>query len=231
MKRPYVICHMASTIDGRIIAENWGNNYEKFGGMYEECHRSFNSEAWMVGRVTMEKNFTEGREPNLLMPEKPIKRTGFIADRNASSFAIAVDPKGKLGWDKNEIDGDHVIEVLIESVSDAYLHYLQSNRISYIFAGKDSIDFKLALEQQYEQFHINTLMLEGGGHINGSLLSAGLIDEVSLLLLPLADGTANTPTTFEVSENFKKNAATELKLKEVQPLNNDVLWLKYVITK
>jgi riboflavin biosynthesis pyrimidine reductase len=25
MKKPYVICHMASTVDGRIISENWGS--------------------------------------------------------------------------------------------------------------------------------------------------------------------------------------------------------------
>ena len=36
-------------------------------------------------------------------------------------------------------------------------------------------------------------MLEGGDHINGSLLSAGLIDEISIFALPLADGTAGTP--------------------------------------
>jgi riboflavin biosynthesis pyrimidine reductase len=221
---------MGSTIDGRIIAENWGSNYEKFGAIYEECHKSFKSEAWMVGRVTMEKNFTEGRKPNLSKPEKPIERSAFVADRNASSFAIAVDPKGKLGWDKNEIDGDHIIEVLTEAVSDGYLHYLQSNRISYIFGGKDAIDFNDALEQLHQLFGIKTLMLEGGGHINGSLLNVGLIDELSLLLLPLADGTPNTPTTFEVKD-VKRNFATELKLKDVQQLENDVLWVKYVINK
>src|SRR3954471_21870950 len=103
MNRSYVICHMASTVDGRIISENWGDKREKFGKIYEECHSSFNSEAWMVGRITMEQNFTEGLAPEPINPGKPVERTAFIADRQASSFAIAVDPKGKLGWKSNEI--------------------------------------------------------------------------------------------------------------------------------
>ena len=229
MNKPYVICHMVSTVDGRIMTEHWGESYKKFDGLYEECHNSYNSDAWMVGRVTMEVNFTEGLQPELIKSEKPIERSAFVANKNASSFAIAVDPKGKLGWEENEIEGDLIIELLTESVADDYLYYLQKKKISYILAGKDTVDFKLALEQLQALFGIKTLMLEGGGHINGSLLNEGLIDELSLLILPLVDGTPKTPTTFEVSEYLKKNPATELKLKEVQQLRNDVLWLKYGI--
>jgi riboflavin biosynthesis pyrimidine reductase len=229
MSKPYVICHMAATVDGRIIAENWGNKQKQFGNIYEECHNSFDSEAWMVGRITMEQNFTEGLTPQPVQPDKPMERTAFIADPNASSFAVAVDPKGKLGWNRNAIEGDHIIEVLTESVSDGYLQYLQNKGISYIFGGVDTIDFRVILQQLYALFGIKTLMLEGGGHINGSLLNEGLIDELSLLVLPLADGTPKTPTTFEVGELLKKNPATELKLKDVQRLENDVLWLKYSI--
>lgn len=107
--------------------------------------------------------------------------------------------------------------------------HLQQKGVSYIFAGKYSIDFDRALEQLYEIFGINTLMLEGGGHINGSLLNAGLIDELSLLVLPLADGTSGAATTFEVSKQLTKNGVTKLKLTVVQKLQEDVLWLRYTI--
>src|SRR5688572_7543995 len=108
MNKPYVICHMASSVDGRIIPENWGDKLEQFGGIYEDCHDSFDSQAWMVGRVTMEKDFTEGRRVDVVKAQKPIERRAFIGDKSAKSFAVAVDAKGKLGWEKNEIDGDHI---------------------------------------------------------------------------------------------------------------------------
>jgi len=221
---------MASSVNGKIIAESWGEMRDEFGSLYEDCHHSFGSQAWMVGRVTMEKDFTEGKQPELVKAAKPIERKAFIGDRYAKSFAIAVDAKGKLGWEENEIDGEHIIEILSETVSDDYLQYLQDLRVSYIFAGKEDLDFEIALNQLHDFFGIKTLMLEGGGNINGSLLNAGLIDELSLLILPLADGTANVPTTFEVGNFLPKKGAQELKLAEVQKLESDVLWLKYRIS-
>jgi riboflavin biosynthesis pyrimidine reductase len=229
MNKPYVICHMASSIDGRIIPENWGDRLDRFGSVYEDCHNSFDNQGWMVGRVTMEKDFTEGKKPDLKKPPKPIDRTAFIGNKSAKSFAIAVDPKGKLGWDQNEIDGDHIIEILSEAVSDEYLHYLQTKNISYVFAGKDDLDFSVALSQLHDLFNIQTLMLEGGGGINGSLLNAGVIDEVSLLVLPIVDGTINTATTFEVADYLPKKETHDLKLLDIQKLDHGVVWLRYQV--
>ena len=41
-------------------------------------------------------------------------------------------------------------------------------------------------------------MLEGGGRINGGMLRAGLIDEVSVLVAPVVDGRIGTPALFDV---------------------------------
>ncbi|MEX6689701.1 RibD family protein [Danxiaibacter flavus] len=229
MNRPYVICHMMSTIDGKILSANWGDNetLKDFTGLFEQYHEAFESQAWMCGRVTMEKDFSEGAKPDLTPPPHPVTRAAFIGDSNASSFAIAVDGNGKLGWNDNQTGGDHIIEVLTHSVSDEYLYYLQRKRISYIFAGETAIDFGSALQQLADLFPIKTLMLEGGGHINGSLLNDGMIDELSLLLLPIADGTPKSPTVFEVSEYLQKKPASVMKLTQVKELSNDVLWLRY----
>jgi riboflavin biosynthesis pyrimidine reductase len=229
LSRPYVICHMASTIDGRIITEHWGNNLDKYSKLYEQCHQSFNSQAWMVGRVTMEKDFTKGFEPELNESAQPIAREPFVGDKEATSFAVAIDPKGKLGWQSADIDGDHVVAVLLEDVSDSYLGYLQQVGVSYIFAGKDEVVFSTALNQLYDVFGIKTMMLEGGGNINGSLLSEGLIDEVSLLIVPLADGSAGAATVFDMSKAAQTATARELKLISSKQLSDDVLWLKYKV--
>ncbi|GAB3298564.1 dihydrofolate reductase family protein [Hymenobacter tenuis] len=229
MKRPYIICHMMSSVDGKILSANWRDEEltQTFAGYFEKYHVTFPSQAWMCGRITMERDFSGGLAPELLPAPHPIAREPFIGDANATSFAIAVDAKGKLGWESNSTHGDHLVEVLTEQVSDEYLYYLQRRGISYLFAGKTDIDFASALHQLATLFPIETLMLEGGGHLNGSLLNAGLIDELSLLLLPIADGTPHSPTTFEVSDYLPKGPATRLHLQQVQQLDNDVVWLKY----
>ncbi|RTQ51707.1 RibD family protein [Hymenobacter gummosus] len=229
MKKPHVICHMMSSVDGKILSANWQDQQltDTFAGYFEKYHDTFTSQAWMCGRVTMERDFSGGVPPRPQTPPQPIAREPFIGNPDATSFAIAVDAHGKLGWDANETGGDHIIEVLTEQVGDDYLYYLQQQGISYLFGGQTEIDFAMVLEQLAELFPIETLMLEGGGHLNGSLLNAGLIDELSLLLLPIADGTPKSPTTFEVSEYLAKGPATRLHLTQVEQLDNDVVWLKY----
>src|SRR5579863_7840111 len=227
MKRPAVICHMACTVNGKIISEHWGNWRAKFGDLYEQCHQRFKSQAWMCGRVTLEKDFSDEEKPKLKRPPEPISRKHFIGHKEAKSFAIAIDPNGKLGWKHNNIDGDHIIEVLTEKVSSSYLYYLRQRKISYIFAGKSEINFSKALKQLGELFPIKLIMLEGGGLINGSMLESDLIDELSLLLLPIADATPDTPTVFELSAQSKKKSGRYLLLKEVQKLKHQVLWLRY----
>ena len=100
----------------------------------------------MCGRVTLEKDFTNGEKPELVRSGRRIAREPFIGDRNATSFAIAVDAKGKLGWKSNNISGDHIIEILTRQVSNAYLNYLQQKNISYVFAGDKEIDFQASFK-------------------------------------------------------------------------------------
>jgi riboflavin biosynthesis pyrimidine reductase len=229
INKPKVICHMTTTVDGKIITENWRDEpwASVYTGLFEKYHYSFESEAWILGRVSMEKDFSGGLKPDLVFPDKPIERIPFIGNPEATSFAVAVDGQGKLGWETNETGGDHIIELLTEAVSDEYLYYLQRKRISYVFAGKQELEFRLALEQLTAVFPIKTLMLEGGGHLNGSFLNAGLIDELSLLIIPVADGTPKSTSLFEVSDVFSKHAASLMKLEEMTQVEGGTVWLKY----
>jgi riboflavin biosynthesis pyrimidine reductase len=229
MNKPKVICHMTTTVDGKIITENWRDEpwASAYNGLFEKYHYSFESEAWILGRVSMEKDFSGGLKPDLVTPDKPIERKPFIGNPEAVSFAVAVDGQGKLGWETNETGGDHIIELLTEVVSDDYLYYLQRKSISYVFAGKQELDFRLALEQLATLFPIKTLMLEGGGHLNGSFLNERLIDELSLLIIPVADGTPKSTSLFEVSEQLDKRPTSLMKLEEVKQVEGGTLWLKY----
>jgi riboflavin biosynthesis pyrimidine reductase len=79
-----------------------------------------------------------------------------------------------------------------------------------------------------KHFGIRTLLLEGGGHINGAFLEVGLVDEISLLMVPGIDGRHSIPAIFDgVSHN--KNVAVPLKLKSVEQRENDALWIRYEV--
>lgn len=52
-------------------------------------------------------------------------RADFCAPGDYHSFAFAVDPSGRLGWESNDIGGDHVVAILSERVSEEYLALLR----------------------------------------------------------------------------------------------------------
>jgi 2,5-diamino-6-(ribosylamino)-4(3H)-pyrimidinone 5'-phosphate reductase len=225
--KPRLICHMMAALDGRIIVQRWGQQPDT--RIYETTAAHFAAQAWLCGRVTFEKDFTAGLQPALRPGDTVPDRHDFVADTSATSFAVAVDASGKLGWKSGSIDEDHVVAVLSEHVSDEYLAYLRRQGVSYLFGGAKELDFEVVLSKLGALFPIKTVLLEGGGHLNGSLLKAGLVDELSLLHYPVIDGAKASPTVFEQGE--QPGPPTALKLRHVEQLAGDLLWLRYDVVK
>ena len=67
-----------------------------------------------------------------------------------------------------------------------------------------------------------------GGRINGAMLRAGLVDEVSLLVAPVADGRIGTPALFDVDgEDADEVRPWSLDLEVVEQRADGMLWLRY----
>lgn len=71
-------------------------------------------------------------------------------------------------------------------------------------------------------------MVEGGGVLNGAFLNEGLIDEVSLVLVPIADGSSNSLTIFETYSQLQKKKPVNFYLKAIEKMEDGGLWLNYV---
>jgi riboflavin biosynthesis pyrimidine reductase len=220
---------MMTSVDGKILSYKWGKSakIQKLLKNFESAHDELGHKAWIVGRTTMEKDFTDFEKPIIKKGHQNIDRSDFVAEHKADSFAIAIDSQAKLGWKESTMQGDHVISILTEGIENGYLAHLQEIGVSYIFAGAEQVDLNIALQKLKKLFGIETLMLEGGGHINGSFLNEGLIDELHQLLLPIADGTIETSSLFEIAADVKKEGATLMKLDNVKQIEDDVLWLTY----
>jgi riboflavin biosynthesis pyrimidine reductase len=214
---------MAPSVDGRIVTARW-NAPRSVYVEYERTAQALGADAWMIGRISMEPYAGKTRIPARKVRD-PIARTDFIARRDAESYAIALDPSGKLAWKSNAIDGEHVITVLTESVSDEYLAFLRSKGVSYLFGGRSEVNLERVLEKLRREFGIRRLLLEGGGKINGSFLAADLIDELSVLVAPVADGSVGTPTLFDTKHEMR--SARRLKLVSFEKRAADLVWLRY----
>jgi 2,5-diamino-6-(ribosylamino)-4(3H)-pyrimidinone 5'-phosphate reductase len=225
-RRPRVICHMIASLDGRILTDGWPLSGEG-RRQYEVVHEGYAPDAWICGRVTMEEHFAQGlrSDAEIAREHDGAPREDFLAPGEHESYAFAVDSSGRLAWETNDIDGDHVVAILSERVSDEYLAFLRGRGVSYLLAGAHDVDLPRALEKIAARFGVRTLMLEGGGRINGGMLRAGLVDEVSVLVAPVVDGRMGTPALFDVDEDGV--TPHRLALEAVERRADDVLWLRY----
>jgi riboflavin biosynthesis pyrimidine reductase len=192
---------------------------------YESTGDQLGEDAWVCGRVTMQQHFADEGTFRSKTGAPAGPQTPFVA-RHSASYAIAIDTHGKLLWKSSDIDGDHLISIVCEAASADYLEYLREKNISYIVAGASMVDLPEAATALKEHFGIETLLLEGGGNINGAFLAAGLVDELSLLLVPGIDGRHHVPAVFDGLEG-DDHVAVPLKLKSVERRAGDVLWLRY----
>lgn len=223
-RRPRVICHMMASVDGRIVVDGWPLAEDE-RAEYERVHDSYGADGWLAGRVTLERHFAAGvrSAPDLGREHEGGPRGDFVAGKH-ESYAVAVDPRGKLQWESGDVDGDHLVALLTERVSDEYLATLRERGVSYLLAGRDELDLSLALRKLGTRLGLRTLMLEGGGGINGSMLRAGLVDEVSLLVAPVVDGRKGTAALFEIAGDATPH---RLMLESVERRAGDMLWLRY----
>ena len=231
MNRPHIICHMVTSIDGKVTGEFLSRpECEKATDIYYELNREYNkngANGFICGRVTMESSFTGGWVPDLTRYEPIEKKEDFIPDNLSGFYAVSFDPKGKLGWKSNKIiDEDpgygdaQIIEVLTERADSRYLAYLQEMAIPYIFAGENEIDVKIALEKLKTLMGINSILLEGGSIVNGYFQRADVIDELSLVVAPIIADSDDKPL-------FMDSTLSEFKLKEIKQYD-DVVWMNYI---
>ncbi len=227
MNRPYIICHMVTSIDGKVTGKFLSQNTSATD-VYYQINRDYKADGYACGRVTMQGSFAGEYYPDLSKYERRLK-TDYIVNNLTGFYAVAFDPHGRIGWRANFIDdADHdpgydraqIIEVLTEQVDGRYLGYLQSLGIPYIFAGESEPDVELALHKLKNIFGINTLLLEGGSIVNGGFAEADLIDEISLVVAPVVADTEDKPL-------FIKAALSEYALADVKQYDGGVVWLNY----
>ena len=230
--RPKIICHMGSSVDGGLLVDRWtppaaGVAAGLVHRHYEEIAGRFDAEGWIVGRTTMAEIAKGKPRPPASVPGD-LRRT-HLADRRGRDLAVAVDPHGKVHYGRDEAGGDHLVAILGEAVPDTYLAELREDGVSYLFAGPDGRDLAGALVTLGEAFGVRTLLLEGGGILNGAFLKAGLIDEISLLVSPAIDGLAGVPSIFAyVGEPGERPAAGRaLRHLHTETLEGGTVWLRY----
>lgn len=229
---PKVICHIMSSVDGRVINSRWsapfdGTPQKEFTGVYASLAASLDTDAWMFGLNTA-KAFLPlkfvGKKQTFDIP-----RTPYLAPRKSQRLFIFADPEAGIYYNTSTVRGDDIAVILPESVSDEYLSHLRNAGVSYLFGGKDGMDLKMAMQTLSEVFGVKAISLQGGGIINGAILEAGLLDELSIVVYPGIDGLAGVPSIFEYvgEKTMEPSQGQSLELISAETKGNGIVWLRY----
>ena len=224
MSRPYIVCYMMTSVDGRIDCAMTGKlpGVEEYYPLLEEL----GLQSGVSGKTTAQ---LELAEPGHFQSGTftPIEKD--ITAKNVSSkvgYSVVADTKGTLLWkNDSEYDQPHII-LTSRQVSREYLGYLDERNISYIVAGEDRIDLAAACRELKETFGIERLGVVGGPTINTAFLDAGLLDEVIVLIGAGIDGRASYPTVFQRADAAKKEL-TPLTLVEAKAYGSGAVLIRY----
>jgi riboflavin biosynthesis pyrimidine reductase len=229
--KPQIICHMLASLDGGLHPSRYTKSPDgtraEWSCLYEQIHNDLAGDAWIVGRVTMAEMSKAGAHPPANAGK--VDRPYHFAQRDAGTYAVALDASGKLHFSKPDIGGDHVVVLLGRDVADSHLAELAADGVSYIVAETADMDLAAMLEVLGRELGIRRLLLEGGAGINGSFLAAGLVDELSLLVAPAIDGRAANQAFVEFGESGLAGK-TQLSLKSCEALAHGLVHLRYAVT-
>ena len=147
------------------------------------------------------------------LPDEVVRRPG-----HRGWFAV-VDGRGRVrggitefpGW-----DGWHTLHLVSPAAPREYLAFLRERRIPYLMTGEERVDLATALAKMSALLGVERVVCTAGSRLNGALLRAGLVDELSLVLLPALIGGVRTPHLFRGPDLGAAEWPTTLELVSVE---------------
>lgn len=215
---PYVVLHSAVSADGRT---DW---FTPDIGLYYEMAGAFKEDCTLAGADTILK----GTPPDW-------KAEGDVPPADPAKALLAVpDSRGRIrswGYWKRQPYWRGIVVLCSLKTPEDYLQYLVQERIEYLIAGEDHVDLRTALQALNTRYGVQTVRVDSGGILNGVLLRAGLVDEVSLLVHPAMVGGESPRAIFRAPDLAVAEGVVQLRLKHMEQLKDGIVWLRYSVVR
>ncbi len=204
---PWLCLKMALTLDGRIADRTGSSRWVTNSDSRAKVHALRNKfDAVLIGGNTLKAD-----DPELTVRNIPDSRNPV---RVAIDSRLSISPSSRFC---TTIANARTLVFTLQTSIDAQAH-LYPEHIEVLALEADGGHVNITLAMQFlAQQGINSVLCEGGGKLAGSLLAAGLIDEVYWVIAPkfIADVQAIPALQLEKSVTLAdawdlKNLSTEL---------------------
>jgi 2,5-diamino-6-(ribosylamino)-4(3H)-pyrimidinone 5'-phosphate reductase len=112
----------------------------------------------------------------------------------------------------------------------AHLEFLKGEGVETVITGGKRVDLGEALEVLADQHGVRVVRVDSGGTLNGALLRARLVDEISMLVVPQLIGGSSPSSLFWAPDLDAKGAPISAELMSSRKLKGHV-WLRYRVIK
>jgi len=156
-----------------------------------------------------------------------VERPIHVAKTDTATFAVALDPSGKLHFEGAKLSGDHVIVLAGRDIPDSHLAELAADGVSYIVSAGPEFDIPSLLDALARNFGITHLVVEGGAKTNGAFLAAQVVDELRVLVAPALDGAEQVQGIVDYRNGLA--GVVRMQLKSADVLDHGVVQLAYSV--
>jgi 2,5-diamino-6-(ribosylamino)-4(3H)-pyrimidinone 5'-phosphate reductase len=225
--RPKVILFNVISLDGRLDSGVAGTVDM---GLYYGIAAHFHADAMLSGSEMILTGFAGQEE---LPEENPLAGTKELHPLAVPKLIVA-DSRARIHlWRllRSQSYWGDVIALISRHTPRTCLAELDRAGVEYVVAGEERVDFALALEELGTLLGIKTVRVDSGGVLNGVLLRAGLVDEVSVLVAPTLVGGPASGSLFVSPEAIEDIAPIPLRLVHLEKIAEDVLWLRYEVKR
>lgn len=215
---PHVVLHNAVSVDGRL---DWLNVDL---GLYYELAGQWPVDAMLSGSETILAAYAAA----------PADAPAAEPSPEAQTWLVVVDSRGRIhNWPQIRYSPywRDVIVLCSRATPIEYVNDLKRQGMAHIIAGDDHVDLRAALEELSARFGVKAIRVDSGGALNGALLRAGLIDEVSIVIAPALVGGRTPRSIFTAPDLTSADGVIPLKLCHVEQLRGETVWLRYEIVK
>lgn len=171
--RPRVVIHNAAGPNGIL------SGFDIDLGLYYRLAGELACEATLVGSGTVLA------APEAAWADDP--HEVIEPDSEHGSLLVVPDSRGRVHcWGALRASGlwKRFVSLTTAATPAEHLSYLRNRGVSVIETGNDKVDLSAALSLLRERYAVESVRVDSGGTLNGILLAAGLVDEVSLIVEP-----------------------------------------------
>ncbi len=222
---PQVILFNGVSVDGRM---DFGSGKIDMGIYYELASR-WNADAMLSGSDTILAADGPAPAPDAETVTPPAEYHPL-----AVPHLVVVDSRGRIrNWNslRSQPFWRNIIVLCSQATPADYVADLARRGIDHIIAGEDHVDLRAALEELNSRFGINSVRVDSGGTLNGVLLRAGLVSEVSVLLDPCMVGGSSPRSMFTAPDLTSEEGVIPLKLIHLERIGENLVWLRYEVAR